>query len=194
MDGSLYEELQYSYTCRLVNRLVTFPDEPSDRLVEVFELLSLKETAEDEWMYQLGADEGKGASWAHWRQAWAHLPAPLTSSSPASLKGRLSQPCSPANAREALQLHLALWPQDTPGLVLLRALGDVALAVGAPGRVQYCGTTPFQLQFGPAPDTRAPADGGLGVPNHSFARSVRQTSDIILSNVSEDGEVAEENT
>lgn len=30
----------------------TNPDEPSDRLVEVFELLSLKETAEDEWMYQ----------------------------------------------------------------------------------------------------------------------------------------------
>eukprot|EP00667_Euglena_gracilis_P001425 EG_transcript_1425 len=145
IDSTLHEEVQFSYHCRLVNRLVVHPGSAQDRVVEVFELLSLKAVEEDEWMYQLRSEESKPSPWAHWQQAWAHLPAPLASSSPASLKGRLSQPCSPSNARTALREHLAQWPQDAVGQSLLAALQDAVWSDGQE-QVARCGAMPYRLQ------------------------------------------------
>eukprot|EP00668_Euglena_longa_P047497 GGOE01063373.1.p1 GENE.GGOE01063373.1~~GGOE01063373.1.p1 ORF type:complete len:264 (-),score=76.36 GGOE01063373.1:116-907(-) len=196
IDGALHEELQFSYTCRLVNRLVVNPHHPFDNLVEAFELLSLKEAAEDEWMYQLSAEEAKAGCWAHWQQVWVHLPAPMTSSTPSSGKGRLSQPCSPSNARAALQQHLSLFPQDAAGQTLLSALEDTAPAARpASEQVERCGSMEFWLQyrsprsdknhfFGVHPQSLRNQPSILG---NSVSPSVRCSSDILLSNVSEEG-------
>eukprot|EP00668_Euglena_longa_P025641 GGOE01032043.1.p1 GENE.GGOE01032043.1~~GGOE01032043.1.p1 ORF type:complete len:869 (-),score=188.83 GGOE01032043.1:1500-3770(-) len=142
IDGALHDELRYSYTCRLVNRLVVHPDGPQDRVVEAFELLSQKEAAQDEWMYQLSAEEKTAnASWAHWHEVWAHLPAPPTTAR------RPSGVAAPSQALAALQAHLALSPQDGPGQVLLAALRCAVQSSADKGRVEYCGALPFQLQF-----------------------------------------------
>ena len=42
IDSSLYEELQYSFQCRMVNVLTFYPDTPQQEIRAVFELQSVK--------------------------------------------------------------------------------------------------------------------------------------------------------
>eukprot|EP00667_Euglena_gracilis_P005291 EG_transcript_5326 len=64
IDGTLHEELQYSYACRQVNRLVLQLDGTRQQMAEVFELLALKEASADEWMYQMSSEK-TAAAWVH---------------------------------------------------------------------------------------------------------------------------------
>eukprot|EP00667_Euglena_gracilis_P003077 EG_transcript_3088 len=72
IDPTLYEELQYAYECRLINVVTLFQRHGAMRRVPLYELYSVKELDENEWMYQIQAQQ-KTDSLAAWRECWAHL-------------------------------------------------------------------------------------------------------------------------
>ena len=49
IDGSLYEEMQYSYHCRLLNYVTLYPSGPKTKTISVYELMSIKVLCIHEW-------------------------------------------------------------------------------------------------------------------------------------------------
>ena len=72
IDGSLYDELQYSYQCRLVNHMTLRPGTPKMQVMSVYELQCAKDTEMDEWMYQISMDN-KNDPLVQWKKVWQHL-------------------------------------------------------------------------------------------------------------------------
>eukprot|EP00668_Euglena_longa_P026467 GGOE01033137.1.p1 GENE.GGOE01033137.1~~GGOE01033137.1.p1 ORF type:complete len:805 (-),score=227.98 GGOE01033137.1:396-2810(-) len=126
IDGALYQELMYSWTCRLINvaTLRHFRKEPT--LMEIYELVEMKKMSMDEeWMYQIyGADELD--PWAHWSTSWEELRGPTPNY---------------AGALGPLQKHLRAHPGDPPALWLQEVLRQEK----HPSVMEMAGTLPFSL-------------------------------------------------
>eukprot|EP00667_Euglena_gracilis_P002413 EG_transcript_2413 len=125
IDGALYQELMYSWTCRLVNVATLWHFKQPPATLEIYELVELKQlTADDEWMYQIaGAEEDV---WAHWAACWEEL--------------RAATPNYPA-ALVLLRRHLMTHPEDPPALWLQ----DVLRRGPAPRVIEFAGALPFSL-------------------------------------------------
>eukprot|EP00667_Euglena_gracilis_P012706 EG_transcript_13073 len=108
IDEALYEELHFSYTCRIVNSLTLHPDDPDcEQVLQVYEVVAAKEAALNEWMYELAETTSDVETWLHWRKCWQLL----------RVLNAPSVRCEfpdVAGALEALRRHLAEQPDDNP--------------------------------------------------------------------------------
>ena len=139
IDNSLFDELQYSYQCRLVNVMTLHPDTPQARALNIHELQAAKQVDADEWMYQISVDD-KADPLATWNAAWEILRDTATASGGAVSKYR--------SALEPLSGHLAQYPGDKTAEWLQEAVRRrVASGVDVTPPVEIAGKVPFRLRF-----------------------------------------------
>eukprot|EP00668_Euglena_longa_P006524 GGOE01007767.1.p1 GENE.GGOE01007767.1~~GGOE01007767.1.p1 ORF type:complete len:840 (+),score=214.56 GGOE01007767.1:45-2522(+) len=140
IDSSLNDELCYSYTCRTLNELILYPDSIRQTNMEVFELISMKQSAEDEWMYQISVQDDGAEAISRWQKCWECL---LGVKSPT---GRCRQASNFERAHDFILAHLELHADDPQGLwlekVLLHCKGCVASNV-----VEVSGLVPYVIQY-----------------------------------------------
>eukprot|EP00668_Euglena_longa_P025850 GGOE01032318.1.p1 GENE.GGOE01032318.1~~GGOE01032318.1.p1 ORF type:complete len:820 (-),score=214.70 GGOE01032318.1:2463-4922(-) len=145
IDGMLFGELQYNFSCRPVNRAVVSESGAAPKVLDVYELMSVHETSADEWMYELPPAANQPRD--NWSLAWIHLPAAaettLLSPRPKAPRSSLAEAC------RFLQLHLDDKPSDATALWLLDLLQQrCQQPVPAPRqRPQQCGPLMYRLQF-----------------------------------------------
>eukprot|EP00668_Euglena_longa_P008336 GGOE01010028.1.p1 GENE.GGOE01010028.1~~GGOE01010028.1.p1 ORF type:complete len:841 (-),score=220.76 GGOE01010028.1:1321-3843(-) len=142
IDGLLYEELQYNYMCRPVNRAMFSDNGSVPGVLEVYELLALREVSGDEWMYKLpDADEPQ----AHWSLAWTQLSlameTALLSPKPQPSESALGGVC------HLLQQHLDDNPADATAKWLLELLKQWNMQAAPTVCQRQCGSLTYRLQF-----------------------------------------------
>eukprot|EP00667_Euglena_gracilis_P000945 EG_transcript_945 len=136
LDGPLHQELQYSHSCRLVNRAsVSEPGAPPT-VLEVYELVAPREGDPSVWMYQLPAAAPPPSPWA---LAWRRLPLELDPQ--ASPRPLLEEAC------RLVQLSLDECPTDTTACWLLAVLQSLGRHPRRPGALRRCGPLTYRLQF-----------------------------------------------
>eukprot|EP00668_Euglena_longa_P037857 GGOE01048766.1.p1 GENE.GGOE01048766.1~~GGOE01048766.1.p1 ORF type:complete len:426 (-),score=130.19 GGOE01048766.1:1237-2394(-) len=142
IDGMLFEELQYNFCCRPVNRAVVVESGAPPKVLDVHELMSVQENAADEWMYELPVEDQPQPNWS---LAWIHLP-PAADAVLLSPKPQHPRP-SLAEARRLLQLHLEDKPTDVTAHWLLDLLRQRCRQPVTSQRLRQCGPLTFWLQF-----------------------------------------------
>eukprot|EP00667_Euglena_gracilis_P000683 EG_transcript_683 len=140
IDGCLFEELQYTFECRRVNRAV-LPE--GGTVLDVYELLAVREASTDQWVYELPAEDQPQV---HWSLAWAHLPL-FPESGPF-----MSPHSTLADACRLLQLHLTDNPADATARWLLALLEQRRRRALPPAACRrQCGPLAYWLQFDAVP-------------------------------------------
>eukprot|EP00667_Euglena_gracilis_P002589 EG_transcript_2590 len=142
IDASLNDELCYSYTCRTLNELILYPDSIRQTNLEVFELISMKQSAEDEWMYQISVQDDGAESISRWQKCWECLLGPKSPS------GRFRHGGNFDRAHEFVLAHLEVHPDDPQGLWLEKVLRQGKAAPGgASSVVEVSGLVPYVIQY-----------------------------------------------
>lgn len=67
IDGCLFEELQYTFECRRVNRAV-LPE--GGTVLDVYELLAVREASTDQWVYDPGWGQEAAPVGLSWTSCW----------------------------------------------------------------------------------------------------------------------------
>lgn len=140
IDASLYDEVRYSYTCRAVNTLTLYPSSQRETSLDVFEVMEMKKSAEDEWMYQIEIQDDGANALVHWEKCWGALLGPASPSRRAS--------CIPQHQEAHVHLlaHLALQPDDSQAQWLDQVLRRKKEA-GIPRLIEVSGTVPFVMNY-----------------------------------------------
>eukprot|EP00668_Euglena_longa_P001504 GGOE01001785.1.p1 GENE.GGOE01001785.1~~GGOE01001785.1.p1 ORF type:complete len:835 (+),score=176.12 GGOE01001785.1:52-2556(+) len=147
IDRALYDELQYAYECRLVNRILLWPKQPNARSVSVYELFALKEVDEDEWMYQIEPRE-KADPLAHWRSCWEQLEGPPSAPSFRPIE----------DALDCLEDHRDEYPNDPTAVWLQHVLRQQEGVTEPALPVDMAGKTPYVIMYRSHPAFVLPQD------------------------------------
>eukprot|EP00667_Euglena_gracilis_P002061 EG_transcript_2060 len=146
IDGALYEELQYNYSCRPINRVLQPNNGGAPVVVEVYEMVALHESSGDQWMYEMPQTDLPPTLW---RQAWAHLPTDLEAE-PLGPPPHLSRSC-PSKASALIQRHLEDQPEDPVAHWLLGVLAQRCEQPALAVCLRHSGPLTYWLQFDSVP-------------------------------------------
>jgi len=152
VDASLQEEIHFSYSCRPLNVLTVHPNTYRETVLQVYEVLCMKQSTDDQWMYEIETRDKTSDALADWHHCWDAL---LSTSSPGA--GPVSVGLEKA-AFEFLTLHLAAHPDDPQARWLEAVLQARLAGRRAPSIVDTVGLVPFTLHY------RVPDSNAAGYP------------------------------